>query len=547
MIKRILVSATLATAIATFTFVGCGGSSSNNPGASGDDSGPGNPNKGDSGGVGTPNPDGGAPITDGAATGNPPLPDGSIYPHGTLLVPGSALVLNGVTSDDYVIYTDESSATANAVYALSLTAGSKPISIGSADANDDVYVVGKIVFIGTSSDKNGVGAASVWTSGATAAASLSTSTFVEPPVAAVSADGTKIAFLDAVDETANTAAIAVAGADGTGEATLVPTLDLSDVCFPELDYAGAYVVAAYCLVGDAGAPDSGEPDGGTNPYIGNVTSFAGPTAWTATSIATSAQTVFARDNGATKVAINGTTGTVVFPIAGGTGVPIDATGEIGAFTFSPGIFTKDGSHLLYTTNAQALERAATTAPASPLQLAAPGKFADIFNLSPDENWTIGSLNADSQGSEVDLYLSSATTAGAPVTLSGTPTASFGNAPFTADSSHVLFMAGVNGGLGTLTAVAVTGAGTPTTLGTNAALNIPTSAAKVVFNSNYGGAGGQTNAADLQAVDTSTTAAPTVLVTQADPNFSVNSEKTLIVYTWSYTPGASAGLWTLAAP
>jgi len=549
MMKRILVSATLVTAVATFTIVGCGGSSNNpaGPGTPGAEAGPdanGTP-LGDSGGV-TPGDDGGA--NPDSAAGNPPLPDGSILPHGSLLVPGTALVLDGVTSDDYVIYTDESSATTNTAYALSLAAGSKPITLGAVDPNNDVYVSGKVVFLGTSSDKNGIGGASVWTSAATAPAALSTSTAVsQGGVFSVSADGAHIAFLDAINETALTSAIAVAGTDGTEKTTLVPSVDVGDdVCFPEIVLAGTYAVAAYCPVGDAGAPDAGEPDGGTNPYVGTVSSFAGPTAWTLAPIASSVQTVFSVDQAGAKVVVNGASGTELYPIGGGGALPIDANGEIGAVTFSPGLFTKDGSHLLYTTNAQALERAATATPVSPVQLAAAGTFADVFTLSPDENWAIGMLNPDPT-SGTDLYLSSATTAGSPVTLSAATTSGIQGDPFTVDSSHVLFFTALGQSGGSFNAVAVSGSGTPTVLGANVLTDFATSAAKVVFNDNYGGAGGSTNAADLHGVDTSLTAAPTLLVTQADPSFAVNAEKTLIVYTWSYTPGASAGLWTLAAP
>ncbi len=547
MMKRILVSVTVASAIATLTLIGCGSSSNGGtPGAgTGNDGGPdatGN-NPGNDGGV-NPGTDGSA--SNDAGTGNPPLPDGSILPHGNLLVPGDALFINGVTSDDFVIYTD-SSGTANTAYALSLAAGSKPISLGAVDPGDDVEVSGKVVFLATTSDKNGVGAVSVWTSAAAAPVALSASTFVsQGGYFFVSADGAHVVFLDALNETSQTAAIAVAGTDGTGKTTLVGSVELGNVCFPALGMAGTYAVAAYCEVTDAGAPDAGEADGGTNPYIGVVSTFAGPTAWTQATIASTVQTVFSVDHGATKVAVNGLTGTALYPIGGGTALPVDANGEIGAITFSPGLFTKDGSHFLYTTNTQALERAATTAPVSPVELAPAGKFADVLALSPDEAWTLGALSSDPQTGNVDLYMSSAATAGTPLTLSSATTAGLDGTPFTADSTHVLFFTGLSNGAGTLNALAVTGT-TPTAIATNAFTDVATSAAKIIFNDTLGGVGGSTNAADLKAVDVSTTAAPTLLVTQADPNFTLNTAKTLIVYTWSYTPGASAGLWTLPAP
>ena len=124
---------------------------------------------------------------------------------------------------------------------------------------------------------------------------------------------------------------------------------------------------------------------------------------------------------------------------------------------------------------------------------------------------------------------------------------FGDA-FTADSTHALFLSSVNQGTGTLNAAAVGSAGNPTALGANAIADFATTTAQVVFNANCNGTVNNSNgAADVFAVDTSQTTAPTVLVTQADPTIALNAEETLVVYTWSYVPTdtAHAGLWTVA--
>ena len=497
MMKRILVSAALVTAVAAFTVVGCGGSSSNNNGGNTNgDSGPGATGGGDSG-TGNPNPgsDGGSPSDSSTPTGNPPLPDGSVYPHGTLLVPGTTLTLDGVTSDNYVIYTDTSS---NTAFALSLAAGSKPLSLGTVDTNNDVTVSGKVVFLGTSvSQQTGVGAVSIWTSAATAPAVLSTSTMVG--IYGVSADGSSVIFLDAVATSGATGAIAIAANNGSGKATVVPSVDLADsFCFPEIGFGGTYGVAAYCVAG-TGAVDAGLPDGGTNFNVGQVSSFASPN-WTAVPIASSVETVFSVDSGGTKVVVLGASGTAAYPIAGGTAVPIDANGELGAVTFSPGILTSDGSHLIYTTTAQALERAATTAPASPVQLVPAPSFADIFALSPDTNqsWVIGTLNVNQNNGNGDLYLASATTAGTATTLTSATTGGLNGDPFTADATHVLFYTGLSHGVGSFNSASVTAAGTPTVLGANVVTDLATTAAKVIFNANYNNS---TGGADLQGVDT----------------------------------------------
>jgi hypothetical protein len=554
MMKKVLGTVTLAAAVAAGTVVGCGGSSSTNNGGNnnnGGDSGTGATGSDSGGPVVSPGKDGGG-ASDAGNGGNPPLPDGSVLPHGNQLVPGTTLTLDGVTSDDFVIYTDTSNST---VYALSLASGSKPISLGNVDMNNDVFVSGKVVVIGTSVTMNGTGAASVWTSTASAPAMLSTSTL--QGTLAVGADG-HVLFLDGVDGAGSAGAIAIAAADGTGKTTLVPSVDLSsNVCFPQLAVAGTtstYAVAAYCETSDAGTIDAGgaidasasdaaASDAGPNVNIGTVSTFAAP-GWTKATIGTNVQTVFSVDQGATKIVVAGTTGTVAYPIAGGAPVPIDATGALGTATFSPGILTKDGSHLLYTTTTQALERAATTSPATPTQLAGAGKFADLFGLSPDESWVIGSLTVNPNNGRGDLYLASASAPGTPVTLSSATTNAVSGDPFTADSTHVLYMSAISKGVGTLNAAPVSAAGTPTALGTAVAGERTTTGAKVIFNDGYNQ---MTGGADLRAVDTSASAAATLLVTQADPGFFLNAEKTTIIYTWSYQAGSSAGLWTLAAP
>jgi hypothetical protein len=557
MMKRILVSASLTAVLGVLTAVGCGGSSSNNGGGNtGSDAGGNNNPTNDAGGNNKPTADGGdsgSPSEDGGTT-NPPLPPGSVLPHGNQLVQSGTLAVNGVTSDDYVIYTDLSTGTA---FALSLAGSSKPISLGPLDDQNDVTVIGKVVLLGTTvNDNSGIGTTSIWTSVASAPAPLASATFNGQAAAfAVSADGSHIMYIDSVDTNVTTGTVMVAATDGTGKATLVPGVDLTDsFCIPQLGFAASsYAVLAYCVL-PAGATgvDAGEPDGGTTVNLATVASYSAASSWAAATIASNVQDVFSVDKAGTKVAVNGAAGTLLYPIGGGSPLTIDAAGEIGSVNFTPGVFTSDGSHFLYTTNAQALSVAATTSPANPVALTAAGKFSDVLDISADGNWLIGPLNVDPNSGESDLYLTSATTpladGGAPVTLTAQTTGGiFGNA-FTADSTHALFLSSVNQGTGTLNAAAVASAGNPTALGTNAFADFATSTAQVVFNANYNGTVNNTNgAADILVVDTSQATAPTVLVTQADPAIALNAEKTLVVYTWSYVPTdtAHAGLWTLA--
>jgi hypothetical protein len=553
MIKPILFSATLAAATTAFVLVGCGGSSSsNNNGNNGSDSGSTstNPGGGDGGGTtmtGDNDAGGGKKGSDdgGGSAANPPLPDGSILPHGNQLATGQYITINGVTSDDYVVYTD----TNGNVSALSLASGSKAISLGTVDPNANVRVMGKTVFIPTTvSQSTGAASISVWTSKATAASPLTTSGLTD--TYAASSDGSFVAFFENLDATGSTATMSVAAGDGSNKTQLVPGVDLADdICFPFVSFGGSTLVATYCEVGDAGGVDAGEADGGTNVNVGVVTSFSGAS-WTPVNLASNSQTVFSLNSAGTQVVVITAAGSALVPIGGGTAVPIDPNAEIGAITLNPGIQTNDGTGVIYTTTANALERATTTAPVTMTQLGAPQKFNDVFGLSSDQKWLIGTSGQDANSGAADLYLASATAAGASVTLSSTQTAGAGNGSdlFTTDSTAALFFTSFSfqggGGTGTLTAQKVSG-GAPTVLGQNSIFALGTSAAKVVFNENFNQ---QTFGADLYGVDTSAaTPAPTLLVTQADPSFYLNAEKTTIIYTWSYDTSASAGLWTLAAP
>jgi hypothetical protein len=555
MMKRNLVGAVVASAVATIAIVACGGSSTN--GNSGADSGAivpgvdsGNAGSGD-GAVTPPGTDGGGSISDAATGANPPLPDGAIPPHGNQLADGGALALNGVTSDDYAVYTDLSS---NGVYAISLTPGSAAISLGTADQNDDVIVLGKAVIVGTSSSGGGnngptVGAASIWTSGASAPASLGSAVVLYNDYAneiAVSADNTRVLFVDDVNAAGTGGNLYVAALDGTAKTLLVGSVDVAyDVCTAAVAFAGTYAVAAYCVVPDGGAVDAGLDDGGTNFNVATVSSFTEASGTPAT-IATNVEAAFSADVGGTTVVVIGAGGTAAYPIAGGTAVTIDATGALDSVTYTPGLLTSDGAHLIYATTAEALDRAATTAPATPTQLAAAGTYSDVFALSPDGNWALGTLNQSNRGL-TDLYLSSATAAGTPTTLdSTTDSYPFFGDPFTADSTHVVYVTGFGQQGGTLNARALTAGATATVLATNAAGDLATSGAKIIFDANATGTQNGTYA-DLSAVDTSQTAAPTLLVSAADLTFFLDSAKKTIVYTWSYESGANAGLWTLAAP
>jgi hypothetical protein len=200
--------------------------------------------------------------------------------------------------------------------------------------------------------------------------------------------------------------------------------------------------------------------------------------------------------------------------------------------------------VIYTTPATALKRSTVASP-SPITLAATG-FAGLRAKSPDEKWLLGytTLNVATDLSPTDLYLTSATVAGTPTTLSAMPTAGlFGSDGFTADSSHAIYYTDIANGVGTFYAIAPSG-GTPVTVATNVWLHYAATGSKVVFNDNYDEG---TSAADIRVADTALTAPSTLVVSLADADFFVAGTKDKVVYTWKYLAGSMAGLWVKSIP
>ena len=76
----------------------------------------------------------------------------------------------------------------------------------------------------------------------------------------------------------------------------------------------------------------------------------------------------------------------------------------------------------------------------------------------------------------------------------------------------------------------------------------TTGAKVLYNDNYVPGGPLYGYADIEALDLSTTAAATKLVTAADANYYVTADMTTILYSFSACPNLGApGVYKLAAP
>jgi hypothetical protein len=172
----------------------------------------------------------------------------------------------------------------------------------------------------------------------------------------------------------------------------------------------------------------------------------------------------------------------------------------------------------------------------------------LVGLSPDSTQVLFIDLFDQATGGSDLYLASATAAGAPTPLDANTDAlpgAFGDL-FTADSSHVLYVTGVDFAstlAGTLFTKPVAG-GAATQQGTNVWWAWAGLGTKVVFNDNYTAAAGSARG-DLKIVDAAGGLA-TLLHAQADVDMFLTFDKKQVVFADNVSMN-SAGLYVQTLP
>jgi hypothetical protein len=515
-------------------FLACGGGSSGNSADAGSDvvdevpirrdTGTGSSSGGDSGGV-------------------------LIPPTGTQLVPTMNLLqVDAVTDDGYAIYTDTSD---NSVWAIQVTSGTPqmPQKITSNVSSSAIVTAnGPVVLIWANLDATfTTGQLIVWTA-AKGPQMLSTASNVG---AAISKDQSHIVFMDG--STATSTAIAVAGVDGTGKMTLVPTAVVSTACSPAVGFVANDALAAYCTA--APAADAGANDATLTRYAA--------TTWMGTNISTSAFTGFSANQTGDHVLFFDNAGLEAYDVAAGTTALIDAAGD-------SYVITPDGTKVVYGTIAAAADggAAGTFGPFKVSPIAMPSAttlgtgIAAFYGISPDGNWVLGFTQQTMTTMFTNTILGSTTTAGMPTTLVSQATSSPIGDDFTSDSKFAIYTDSItptmtvsgNVTSGNLNVVPLTGAGAmPIQLGTAVWQEAAGLGSKVIFNPNWTPpANLGLGVADLTAIDLSVaTPAAKTLVTQADANFYLTKDKGTIVYSFSTggggQPTAMSGLWAMPVP
>jgi hypothetical protein len=437
-------------------------------------------------------------------------------PDGGRLASGDSLSVRQVTSDGYVVYSDDASGT---LYAVPL-AGGAAVTIASLGSKFWVTGAGTTVFAWSGVSATNVGTLHAWSSsGGTHV--LSTASL--GLTAASSSDGTKVLYLDQVDATGQTGDVYLASSDGSGAVRLLAAQQLTG-CVPQLGFAGSYALVSHCDVARGAGPSS------------IISSFQSP-AWARIDLASAAENLWSVDALATRVLVSTADGVEAAPIGGGSPDMVDSAGFLGELI-------NGGLTAIYSTTAHALRRSPLLDP-SPVTLVP--VFGGFYGISPDQTSVM--FFQDFGASGAGVYLASATQPSTPVTLWPQLTAALAGDAFTADSRYALYATGVDpqSGVGTLTSVAVAG-GAPTVLGTDAWSDRSATDAGVVFVDNYVATGGlRFGRGDIEWIELSQGGNPTRLVTGADAVTALSPGGDLVVYSWSAQAGANAGIFAVPVP
>jgi hypothetical protein len=480
---------------------------------------------------------GGTPVADGA------VPWGVVPPSGNHLVTSPNIELRGMTSDGYVAYGDKATGILSVVQVEQADGGpsqsSIPTRLGPAELST-VYAYGRVVlFFAPNTEVDAgpsrTGTLSVWSPAFPARVVAATPALV--PVSyypyAASADGHYLLFLGNVAPDGATASIILADLEAASTRTLVSSVDiLTGDCAPTLGFSGGYALASFCQVAPGVALDAG-----TSP-LATVGSFD-IAADAGTTLATDVYSGFGFDSNGVAAVMVGANGLVASPVSGTGGlVTIDPAGVSGDLS-------NDGQLVVYTTKANALWRASTSAPVNATQLV-PSGFSNVDALSSDQSWVVGHLKEGTNGA-TDLFAASAQTAATTaMTLSATPTASATSAgdSFTIDSSYALYLTGYTANFtGSLYAYPLATRGPAVFVGNGASEAYGTQNSQLVFNANA--ANGQ---ADLEWIDLAVPGSFTVIVSHAGEGFLLGPAKDQIVYTFTGSAGGSLdGLWVVPVP
>jgi hypothetical protein len=433
---------------------------------------------------------------------------------------GSSLVLHGVTSDDFAIVSEATGAT----WAVPLAGGTAQ-SVGTGTTL--ALVSGNVAFAWGSADLYGFAPLRVWSAStgsksvATKSLRPSTTNAAATRVAAASKDGAYIFFTDGgTGGTSQRADLKVAKTDGTSVRTVFTQYAVydgsltgyEDYCAPYVAWVGTRFVTTHC-----------------SPGVSFDASSIDPATGTPTSLGTNLGAYWTSDDAGTKVALVSSGALRVIAPTGGGSTLID-TGV------ASGVFTHDGTAIVYRTSANALKRSPTTS-SSPTTLVTSGAIAILTAPSPNDQWILYAGTGSSGA--YDIRRASTTTAGS-TTLHASANADVYGVGFTSDSAYAIYYTAVSTiGVGNLVAYPMAG-GTATTLGTGAWFDFAVGGSKLVYNDNHVGSA-SSGTATIRARDVAGSTSTTIAAS-ADRNFGISAARDKVVYVIP-----TDGLWVAPVP
>jgi hypothetical protein len=489
-----------------------------------------------------------------------------------VLVPGSNLILFGVTRDDYAIYCDASSQT---YYAQPLGSGSRAtISTSPPSLSPGCYgaVIGNVAFV-WSWNSQYVGTATVWSSGMSQGVPLTTSGLAYYyQTLWASDDGKHVAYVQTTSADSTVSSIYGANVDGTGATLLVSSIDTNDAyqgnlpaCFPRLVFRGDYAVLSYCTAADAGlTPElrSFSISGGWAPaavvpnWIDSLQYY--PADWAQFTFP------FAVDPDGGRIAAasasSGNGALQIFPIDGGSGTVVDPN-VLQAPSLSFAGSVQNPWSILYNNDAGALRQASADNPMPQILVDAGVNYFNGF--SADGKWMLVSSARNVHGWFSDLSLVSTQSPGAPVLVvssseyDASPVAASSlptNATrgFTTDSAYALAMTNLqinheNQWIGELRSTPVAPPYVSKPLGNGFIVAyVPLRGSKVLVGDNFEDTdGGSSPSVDLDEVDPASDGGAVNIARGTWGAAAPSSDLTQVVYT--VVAGAAPGIYVSTLP
>jgi hypothetical protein len=461
-----------------------------------------------------------------------------------LIQAGPNLSISGVTSDDYVIYLDNTTQT---FFGAPLDGGSPvPILTLPQGWSSFINIYGKQVALQTWGPVLSYTCQlTMWSSRLSQPILASTAALLEYTYTDWgSPDSSRFIYIRVTNSTQTVGAIYGVNADGTNPTPLIQAAALTptNTCVPTVSFSSdGYAIISYCPVGPADA-------GPTH----TVASFSLANWSPGASIPNAGSTVAVDPQGEQLVTTSAASGWSLqaFPLDGGeAGVVLDPATPIGPGQSFTGV-TSTPFSVIYTSDAGALEQVGVTSQPTPVTLV-DGGVGGFLAVAPDGRSVLLSTGSS--------YSLASTTTPGPLQFVASPDAYDGGlalylpgGAFTSDSKYVVFFTNVasnNGGAqsGTIHALQIDASAPPIAISNAyATRDTPLGGSRVLVVSGASdGEGGITSTRNFEIAYPGTGRSNVVVAQGAGQGFGITSDGSRLVY--SAAGDAGGGIYVAPLP